>query len=534
MTQQYTESERDVDSLASVASDAELITAVRGGDETAFATLWSRHEAAARRLARQISNPSNADDLVSEAFLRVLQALQGGAGPDGAFRPYLFSTLRRINIDNGRSYYTRVSLTEDERDLDLFQSDSAADVIVDDAQSSAAWRAWNSLPDTSKTLLWHLIIEEETPAQIAPLVGTTPNGVSSRAVRAKERLRQAFLQQHLLDADNEPCRQARRRFGEYVRDALSARDRTEVRAHLDTCDRCRSALFEISDINQTMKLIIGPVVLGGLTVAGYLGAGAAGAAGAAKISILAPIKYIGHALKNPVVAIGTTAATVAVAGVAIAGTFVLTSQNTTKDNPAAVTAPLVTTSSSGAPQLPVTVASATPTSIVTPSPTTPAATPTPASPTARKTTPSARKTAAKKVVPVPSLTLPTSSSSSVVVPPPPATVERTMPDFVDTLTAPVTTATITFTTSTGWDIARWKTSHTPASSSDPIPDDPTCGPAGQATLTCTWNALPAGLKVEFQVVVATDPPAPAGGTLTWTYTDDANTPWSGTENIPTS
>ena len=128
--------EGDLDSFASEASDAELITAVRGGDETGFATLWSRHQAAAHRLARQISNPSNADDLVSEAFLRVLHALQGGAGPDGAFRPYLFSTLRRINIDNGRSYYTRVSLTDDERDLDLYQSDSAADVIVDDARAA--------------------------------------------------------------------------------------------------------------------------------------------------------------------------------------------------------------------------------------------------------------------------------------------------------------------------------------------------------------------------------------------------------------
>ena len=35
-------------------------------------------------------------------------------------------------------------------------------------------------------------VEEETPATIAPLLGVSPNVVSSRAVRAKERLRQAF------------------------------------------------------------------------------------------------------------------------------------------------------------------------------------------------------------------------------------------------------------------------------------------------------------------------------------------------------
>jgi RNA polymerase sigma factor (sigma-70 family) len=211
-------------------SDAELITAVRSGDDTAFATLWSRHEVAARRLARQIGNPSNADDLVSEAFLRVLRALKSGSGPDGAFRPYLFSTLRRINIDNGRSYYTRVALTDDERDLELDHSDSAADILADNDESSAAWRAWNSLPDSTKTLLWHLIIEEETPAQIAPLIGTTPNGVSSRAVRARERLRQAFLQQHLLDADNEPA--GRRGGASASTSAMPSRPATEPRCRV--------------------------------------------------------------------------------------------------------------------------------------------------------------------------------------------------------------------------------------------------------------------------------------------------------------
>ncbi len=316
------------------ASDAELIAAVRGGDESAFATLWSRHEAAAHRLARQISNPSNADDLVSEAFMRVLRALQAGSGPDGAFRPYLFSTLRRINIDNGRSYYTRVALTDDERDLDFDHADSAADVLADNAEGSAAWRAWNSLPDATKTLLWHLIIEEETPAQIAPLIGTTPNGVSSRAVRAKERLRQAFLQQHLLDADTDGCRQARRRLGEYVRDALSTRDRTEVQAHLDTCDDCKRALFEVTDINQTMKALIAPMVLGGVAIAGnYAAAGSALHGG-----IFGQLHRVTHALKNPAIA---TATVVTVVAAGIASAFGSTPSTSGNSHPTTVAAPAI-------------------------------------------------------------------------------------------------------------------------------------------------------------------------------------------------
>ena len=268
-----------------VPSDAELITAVRTGDDTAFGVLWQRHEGAALRLARQITNPSNAEDLVSESFARLLRVLRQGGGPDGAFRPYLFSTLRRLNIDNARSYSQRISLTGDDSDLETEPAASAADVAAGNAENSAAWKAWASLPESSRTLLWHLVVEEETPAQIAPLIGTSPNGVSSRAVRARERLRQAFLQQHVAEAVDDKCRWARSRMSEYVRDALSARDRSALDAHLSECDSCPAVLFEITDVNQTLRVVIAPIILGGVGLGAYLsglgsGTGSAGAAAA--------------------------------------------------------------------------------------------------------------------------------------------------------------------------------------------------------------------------------------------------------------
>ncbi len=268
----YDESVEDrLDNGEPDASDAELIAAVRIGDDAAFAVLWQRHEAAALRLARQVTSPSNAEDLVSESFARLLRVLQKGGGPDGAFRPYLFATMRRLNIDNARSYGQRVALTDDDTDLETEPASSAADVAAANAENSAAWRAWASLPEASRTLLWHLLVEEETPAQIAPLIGTSANGVSSRAVRARERLRQAFLQEHVADAANEQCRVTRSRLGEYVRDALSARDRAMVQAHLDECDSCPAVLFEITNVNQTMRAVIAPVVIGGVPLSAYLG-----------------------------------------------------------------------------------------------------------------------------------------------------------------------------------------------------------------------------------------------------------------------
>ena len=83
--------------------DAELISAVRGGDVDAYGELFARHVDAARRLARQLVAAGDADDLVSEAFAKVLVVLQRGGGPDLAFRAYLLTAVRRLHVDRIRA-----------------------------------------------------------------------------------------------------------------------------------------------------------------------------------------------------------------------------------------------------------------------------------------------------------------------------------------------------------------------------------------------------------------------------------------------
>ena len=94
-------------------SDAELITAVRSGDKAAFGPLYLRHVGAARALARQMTrDPNEAEDLVSEAFAKVLSVVQGGGGPDVAFRAYLLTALRRNAYDRTRAG-SRVTISDD-------------------------------------------------------------------------------------------------------------------------------------------------------------------------------------------------------------------------------------------------------------------------------------------------------------------------------------------------------------------------------------------------------------------------------------
>src|SRR5918998_5276358 len=118
--------------------DGALIAAVRSGDTDAYGELFARHADAARRLARSLTDPVAADDLVSEAFAKVLAVLQRGAGPDLAFRAYLLTAVRRLHVDGVRAT-DRVRPTEDQDVLD--PAVELADPAVAGFERSAAARA---------------------------------------------------------------------------------------------------------------------------------------------------------------------------------------------------------------------------------------------------------------------------------------------------------------------------------------------------------------------------------------------------------
>jgi RNA polymerase sigma factor (sigma-70 family) len=253
----------------STPSDAELITRVRGGDLQAYGELFDRHREAAHRLARQLAKGPDSDDLVAEAFTKVLSVLRGGGGPDIAFRAYLLTAIRRLHIDRLREG-RRVEPTDD---FERFEPETiASDSAVDEFERSTAARAFSSLPERWQLVLWHLDVEGQKPAEIAPLLGLGANGVSALAYRAREGLRQAYLQMHLADSAGERCRWTTEHLGAYVREGLSRRDSTKVAQHLDECRRCSGLYLELSEINSNLGSVLAPALLGSAAAA-YLASG---------------------------------------------------------------------------------------------------------------------------------------------------------------------------------------------------------------------------------------------------------------------
>jgi RNA polymerase sigma factor (sigma-70 family) len=248
------------DAGADRRDDAELISAVRAGSPDAYAALYRRHLASARALARQLTGcRAQADDLVAEAFARLFATLRNGGGPDAAFRAYLLTVLRHLRYDQTRQDH-RLELSGD-----MTRYEEAVpwrDTAVEELESTLATRAFTRLPERWQLVLWRTEVERQSPAEVAALLGLTPNGVSALAYRAREALRQAYLQEHLstsvdagvrtrvLDPHHGPDRHDATvaQLGAWARGGLSARHRARVDAHLAICPDCRVLAAELADV----------------------------------------------------------------------------------------------------------------------------------------------------------------------------------------------------------------------------------------------------------------------------------------------
>ncbi|MFI9385198.1 sigma-70 family RNA polymerase sigma factor [Kutzneria sp. NPDC052558] len=356
-------------------SDAELIDSVRGGDTAAYGSLYERHVGAAYNLARQLTrSTAEADDLVAEAFAKVLDTLRDGRGPDSAFRAYLLTALRHTAYDKTRRD-RKLELAEDVTEVASPEAISVqfSDTAVSGLERSLAAKAFARLPERWQAVLWHTEIEGMSPADVAPILGLTANGVSALAYRAREGLRQAYLQVHLAESTADRCRATVDRLGAWTRGGLSKRETAQVETHLDECERCRALAAELADVNGALRAVVAPLVLG-IGAAGYLAT--IGASTAKAATVLAAGSAAGAAggaagaassVPRQMIGVGASAAALAVV-VALALT-------------AGQTKPVTATAAPPPPPPPATTAPATPsTPTQTPTPTTTPTTPTTTSP----------------------------------------------------------------------------------------------------------------------------------------------------------
>ncbi|WP_438291012.1 sigma-70 family RNA polymerase sigma factor [Streptomyces sp. HUAS TT7] len=272
--------------------DAELVEAVRGGhDERALAELYRCHRPAVLAYARSCCrDPHTAEDLAAEAFARTLQAVRAGRGPEVAWRPYLLTVVRRTAA-NWADTARRVELSDDfERWLmsgpdGLTPAETAEERLLRMEDGSLALKAFRTLPERWQTVLWHMVVERESAAEVGSRLGLSATGAASLASRAREGLREAYLTAYAQQRQPaaEECGRARTLLAASLR-RPRGRPR-DLERHLGGCVDCHGLLTALDGLNEQLGAALPTALLlwGGST---YLTSGAAGCTATAVVQHL--------------------------------------------------------------------------------------------------------------------------------------------------------------------------------------------------------------------------------------------------------
>ena len=211
--------------------------------------------------------------MAAGAFAAAVRAAVGQDSPEGGLSEAKRVGLRRRALDWLRAR-KRVTAVGD-LDVDVEPPEAVADrgyvsPWIDrpaDAHAEAhdedrlITAAFAKLPSRWREVLWQLEVEGKTPAAVAPMFGLSANGVSALAVRAREGLRQAYLQQHVGANMQDACRSYAAEFGAGARGKLSNRRRAAMQEHLGQCSRCHDLFSELTELNSRLGSILTPAAL---------------------------------------------------------------------------------------------------------------------------------------------------------------------------------------------------------------------------------------------------------------------------------
>jgi RNA polymerase sigma factor (sigma-70 family) len=167
-------------------SDAALVGRAAAGESAAFVELLRRHDQAVHAYLARRSGRQDADDLLSEVWLRAFEARAGydGRWPDA--RPWLYGIARNVL----RAHWRRLGRTAPQ--VEAASSDPWPDVddrIDAGARVFALRRALAELPPGDRAVLLLVSWEGLAPAEVAVALGIPQGTARSRLHRARALIR---------------------------------------------------------------------------------------------------------------------------------------------------------------------------------------------------------------------------------------------------------------------------------------------------------------------------------------------------------
>jgi len=179
-------------------SDESLARRAQNGEHAAFVVLVARWGDRIHRLAMRMSrNPSDAEEIVQETFLRAHRAIRWFQG-ESRFGTWLYriamnEALMRRRAAKRRPTESLEALLPRFGDVGLADESAAegADVLADRHEASLRVReALAELDEPQRAALVLRDLEEMSAEEAAEILGVSPEAVRQRAHRARLKLRE--------------------------------------------------------------------------------------------------------------------------------------------------------------------------------------------------------------------------------------------------------------------------------------------------------------------------------------------------------
>ena len=187
---------KDMEAVAALERDAELMLRVRDGDDTSFALLLERHRRpVVHFLYRMIPNQGVSEELAQEVFLRVYRS-RASYEPSAKFTTWLFRIATHLALNwirDNKSEKNQESLSEEliegvERQVTDRQPTVEAQ-MVKESRLEEVRQAIDALPGKQRAAVVMHKFQDLEYTQIARALSCSESAVKSLLFRAYETLR---------------------------------------------------------------------------------------------------------------------------------------------------------------------------------------------------------------------------------------------------------------------------------------------------------------------------------------------------------
>lgn len=244
----------------SFVEDQTLLEQHRAGDPAAYGRLFEKHSEMAYNYAyRHVNSEDRADDLVLEAFTKILETIRRGKGPTVSMGHYLATTIRTLAVTSKAR--ERAELSNDPQLVaELYEREQFAD-----SGSAVGWvaDAFNSLGERAQRVLWLRSVEGLLSKEVADEIGVSPSTATRVYLQAVRDLRVIFVETSLRAAPEEECQAYETLLNELAQKPVNERQGAPkaIRAHLGTCLHCATV---VSRLRAPARVLMSTVFIAGL------------------------------------------------------------------------------------------------------------------------------------------------------------------------------------------------------------------------------------------------------------------------------